>query len=54
VDELKMLAVAEIERHIGGAIRAQRDGGVDSWQGIDWRQRGWRRPENDDAGVVLR
>ncbi len=37
VDELKMLAVAEIERHIGGAIRAQRDGGVDSWQGIDWR-----------------
>ena len=54
MDQLKMLTVAEVDQDIGRTVRSQRDGGVDLRQGLDRRQRGWRVPKDDDAGVVLR
>lgn len=54
VDELKILAVAEVDPDIGGTIRAQRNRRANFRQGGGWQQRGRNGSEHDDAGVVLR
>lgn len=54
MNELKMLAVAEIEQQVSGSVCDQRDRCVDLRQWLDGRQRGWCGPEHDDAGVLVR
>ena len=54
VNELKLLAVAEVEQQVSGAVFSHRNRSIDNRRRIDWRQLGWRGSEHDDAGVVLR